>query len=367
MWVWSSVSGAEVAALLCVSTLLILIIWHFRTYGSMRMGRILGALAFSVYVTALFVFTQLPVPEVASTAWCEAYGYANPQFIPFESFRTIWLRIGEIGWGATLVSTLGLQVLLNVALFVPWGIFLVGYFRRSIRFAVLTGATLSLSIEVVQVTGLLGIYPCAYRLGDIDDLITNTTGAYVGAVLTSLIFFWMPKATPLQHKLNQPQPLTTLRRLTAFFINIALIWTSATTCMVLLELGWRAVDGRISYLLFSWLGFIAHAIAVATVMVIPALRGRGSVGMWVVRVAPYWVTSTGLPFTGRMGMRFLRSAVIAVPMILAGIPGHPNASAPLVLVLCVSALMTPLSREHRSLTGWITGSGLRDVRVGAHC
>lgn len=367
MWVWSSVSGAEVAVLLAVTTMLTLTISHYRHYGLMRVARVIGALGFSLYVAALFVYTQLPVPDVASTAWCEAHGYASPQLTPLASFETIMLRADEIGWGATITSTLGLQVMLNVLLFVPWGIFLVGYFHRSIGLAVLSGVALSFGIEFVQATGMMGIYPCAYRLGDVDDLITNTAGALIGALVAPLILFWMPKAKSFRTHIESPQPLTVQRRVTGFFINVAAIWCVSKMVMMVTEAVWKAAVGRIPYEGFEWLGLLVHCMTVAGVMLIPAILGNGSFGMWVMRITPYWVTQSNNISAGTRSARMLRSMVIAGPLMIAGIPWLPNASALFMLVVIITAVMTPWSREHRALAGFLTSSGIRDMRVGRRC
>lgn len=42
------------------------------------------------------------------------------------------------------------------------------------------GPGVSLRIELVQLTGSLGLHDCAYRLLDVDDLVTNTAGAELG-------------------------------------------------------------------------------------------------------------------------------------------------------------------------------------------
>ena len=69
------------------------------------------------------------------------------------------------------------QVLLNVAMFIPLGYLLpyvFDWYRRSIRRrTVITGFLASLLIENVQLITKHGFY-------DIDDLITNTIGAWIG-------------------------------------------------------------------------------------------------------------------------------------------------------------------------------------------
>jgi glycopeptide antibiotics resistance protein len=38
-------------------------------------------------------------------------------------------------------------------------------------------------------SGLFGVYPCPYRLFEIDDLMTNTAGAMIGFILFRYINF----------------------------------------------------------------------------------------------------------------------------------------------------------------------------------
>jgi glycopeptide antibiotics resistance protein len=48
------------------------------------------------------------------------------------------------------------------------------------------GAVLSLTAEILQLTGLLGFYPCPYRQFEVDDLILNIGGVMAGVALARL-------------------------------------------------------------------------------------------------------------------------------------------------------------------------------------
>ena len=50
----------------------------------------------------------------------------------------------------------------------------------------------SLIIELSQLTGLFFTYPGSYRLFDVDDLLTNTLGGFLGTVLANNINDLMP-------------------------------------------------------------------------------------------------------------------------------------------------------------------------------
>src|SRR5699024_8376409 len=80
-----------------------------------------------------------------------------------------------------------LQVALNVVLFVPLGWFVRQLAGRGIIVATGTGLTASALIELTQLTGLWGLYPCAYRVFDVDDLIINTIGAVPGSLASLLL------------------------------------------------------------------------------------------------------------------------------------------------------------------------------------
>lgn len=59
-------------------------------------------------------------------------------------------------------------------------------FKRRVLTSTAIGLTGSLLIETTQLTGFWGYFPCAYRIFDVDDLMTNTTGALLGATLAAI-------------------------------------------------------------------------------------------------------------------------------------------------------------------------------------
>ena len=76
--------------------------------------------------------------------------------------------------------------LLNILLFVPFGILIYLFFRKSkTGFAIfattLTGLLMSSVIECAQFLTGRGMF-------EVTDLVTNTTGALVGAVIAALLY-----------------------------------------------------------------------------------------------------------------------------------------------------------------------------------
>ena len=89
-----------------------------------------------------------------------------------------------VGFPAVLTTSAFLQVLCNVLLFVPYGFFL----HQVTRWRGLTRRGRgSRDLRVHRDHpghGVFGLYPCPYRVLDVDDLILNTLGAAVGVLIS---------------------------------------------------------------------------------------------------------------------------------------------------------------------------------------
>ena len=96
-------------------------------------------------------------------------------FRPFDLFRTWRGYIGTDGFAEfTVINVIG-----NVAVFVPLGYFFSRAYRKGIPAATLCGACLSVFIEICQI-------PMA-RHTDVDDVILNTLGAFIGGVAAAIV------------------------------------------------------------------------------------------------------------------------------------------------------------------------------------
>jgi glycopeptide antibiotics resistance protein len=157
------------------------------TLGWAGLGRVLGSRrmvrAWPTAFAILFfvVLTQHPFPESA-TLDCPVR-YTDPQLIPFDFLQRVakrWSRAAStMRW---LRGPWLLAPLMNLVLCAVIGALLARH-RLAPRTAVLSGFGLSLTVELTQLTGIWGLYPCPYRHFDIDDLILNTAGVALGFVL----------------------------------------------------------------------------------------------------------------------------------------------------------------------------------------
>jgi len=165
------VGGAMVAVLAFVPMAAL----HYRRSGRLRTADLVALVAVPVYALALWTYTLLPLPAPADVV-------CRPALLePFhftDDVRSVW----DGSFLSLLRDTVFLQLALNVALFVPMGVLLRLRYRRGIVVTALSGMAMSLLIETTQLTGIWGLYDCAYRFFDVDDLLFNTAGAVLGSL-----------------------------------------------------------------------------------------------------------------------------------------------------------------------------------------
>lgn len=133
-------------------------------------------LVFTVYLVGLASLTVFPIVR-----WQEGglsfqlYGRGNVNLIPFRIF-TDSLRMASQGDTTYfLINFLG-----NIATFLPIGFFpMLLFSRMTVKKASAVGFCVSLFIEVCQIVIQRGC--------DVDDLLLNTLGALLGALLYRLL------------------------------------------------------------------------------------------------------------------------------------------------------------------------------------
>lgn len=132
-----------------------------------------------LYSLCLVGVTLLPLPD-KTTFVCGSSYYYPRLFLGWSAQFALQHNDSLL---TAFFSKYTAQVLLNIALFIPFGMFLNWLLKVRLRTAVLVGFGLTLLIELTQLTGLWGYYGCAYRTFDAEDLLGNTVGAVVGWVI----------------------------------------------------------------------------------------------------------------------------------------------------------------------------------------
>ena len=145
-----------------------------------RLSSAIVAYGTVLYLLGLLCFTLYPMPADAA-AYCAAH-HLTPQLNPLQF-------IGDIRTdGLTAV----LQIAFNIVFFLPLGFIMGRIWRWPLPVTAVLSFATSLFLETMQLTGLMGVFPCAYRLFDVDDLLWNTTGALIGFALAMLSLRLIP-------------------------------------------------------------------------------------------------------------------------------------------------------------------------------
>lgn len=169
-----------------------------------------------------------PFPDFGKN-FCENNSRFNYwQLAPFTVFQDIQsyaIKKQLSGFSSIFYNRAFLQGIFNIFLILPLGFIGTLLFNWNFKHALLTGFLTTLSFELVQGTGLLGIFPCAYRLFDIDDLWLNSLGFIIGWLMAS------PLKLAFQSWLNtnkiiRIEPAFLSRRLIATLIDaLSIIFT----------------------------------------------------------------------------------------------------------------------------------------------
>ncbi|HEX6356678.1 VanZ family protein [Actinophytocola sp.] len=340
------VGGVVLAALLLVPFI-------YRTYrrrGELGFGAGLVAFGFLVYGFALVAYTLLPLPSV-DAAWCAAHTrFTQAQLDPMAI-------VSDIRQQAGVLSNPALQQgAFNVVLFLPLGAFLRLYFRRrGVPTVILTGFLVSLLIECTQRTGNWFLFPCPYRLFDVDDLITNTLGTALGVLGAPLLR--RLQGTPTLSA-DTPRPVTTGRRLLGMLVDLVSVALLGMAINVAVSLTtWYALErepGSGGPVLSTWLPAV---LLLALPSLAPAGATFGQRAVRLRRTRP----------DGR------HPGLLVVPALLTGTFGYylltsldnflPGAGLLAYALLIASAVLAWRPRSHRGLSGLAANLMIVDTRT----
>lgn len=133
-------------------------------------------------LTLTFLFmTQHPFPDPAKLV-CPVPS-ATPRLEPFNFWFTVeTIRARGEPWYEYFANVNLLAAAMNYILCVFIGMALANHTAR-LSIAVAFGLGMTLLVEFTQLTGIWGLFPCAYRQFNVDDLILNSLGVVSGFLL----------------------------------------------------------------------------------------------------------------------------------------------------------------------------------------
>jgi glycopeptide antibiotics resistance protein len=135
---------------------------------------------------AVLLMLIVTLAIVSVTVWTSGKSYSKIDPIPFEEIRHLARRIEHKPVSTQILAVIVVPIIANVLLFVPWGFFtfisLYSFSRPTVQTYVLTillGLCFTLAVETWQ-------YFLPSRVADVNDVIWNTVGTIVGAMLGHL-------------------------------------------------------------------------------------------------------------------------------------------------------------------------------------
>jgi glycopeptide antibiotics resistance protein len=170
---------------------------HLSRYGHVNFRRVISTAAVTGYACLGPAVVLLPLPGPDTPRLEDTV-----QLVPFQWVADINTELTRHGLSAAhALGTLTFQqMVLNVLLFVPLGVFARLLWRRSLTGATTIGFAISLFVEVTQLTANYGTAPFAYRMFDVDDLITNSLGSSIGWLLAVLTLALLSHRAHTSHK-----------------------------------------------------------------------------------------------------------------------------------------------------------------------
>lgn len=258
------------------------LIYNYRKRGSVMSLRVVIVYSFILYLLCCYFLVILPLP---SQEYVASLTGPTSQLIPFTFVADIVREAHLASSGglddaikSILVNRAFYQVIMNLLMFVPLGIYLHYYFHCSFKKTVFISFLLSLFFELTQLSGLYFIYPRGYRLFDVDDLMINTVGGVVGYLLAGPLTKLLPSRADIdQASYRRSQKVSLLRRLVALFCDlIAMMIIAGLVGIGMNLLGVRTPD----------LGVLASTglILIGYFGVLPSLMNSQTIGHKLTRL-----------------------------------------------------------------------------------
>ncbi len=134
-----------------------------------KVVRGLEILLFAAYLAIMCYF--LFFAETMGRTFTEREYHYN--LMPLKEIRRFWVYRQSLGFWSVLLNLVG-----NVVVFIPFGVFLPRLFQKCRRFFVTTlfCFEFSLCIELIQLIWKVGSF-------DVDDILLNTLGGILGYLL----------------------------------------------------------------------------------------------------------------------------------------------------------------------------------------
>ena len=203
------------------------IIYNYNKYGSVLFVRTIIIYSFVLYLLSAYFLIIMPLPSFEYVSHIKT----KVQLIPFDLIskiiKTVHFDYKDISsYINVLRNPFVYQTIYNIFLTIPFGIFLRYYYKFKFKKTLLFTFLLSLFFELTQLTGIYFIYPNAYRLFDVDDLIVNTLGGIIGYIISPLIMKLLPNRDELDMKsYKKGWRVSSTKRVITFIIDLTFVFS----------------------------------------------------------------------------------------------------------------------------------------------
>ena len=245
------------------------IIQNYHEYGSIISIRVLIVYSFILYLMTAYFLVILPLPSFEEVA---AMTSQRLQLLPFNFVLDI-IDEAQKTHVAIYRNKALLQVVFNVLMTVPFGVYLRYYFEFDFKKTLKYSFLLSLFFELTQLSALYFIYPRPYRLADVDDLMANTLGGVLGYYLAIIPIKILPSRKQIDTEaMKLGRTISPLRRMVAFGIDVLIIAVFDTLSSFLFS---RVREYPLYFLAFSFVAYF---------LVLPVITDGFTIGSKYIKI-----------------------------------------------------------------------------------
>ncbi len=201
------------------------------------MSKTIIMFSFIFYFLSALCLVLLPFPSTRDTCSLQSPDTVHTNLRLFQFVEDILKDSGVVltnpsTWLAITKQQAFYQAFFNFLLLMPFGVYL-RYFLQERRYwkrAFIISFLLTLFYEITQRTGIYGIFNCAYRIFDVDDLLLNSIGALLGFFLAPIVWALFPSHEEVEAKAAEMEkkdivkPISILLALVIDLFIVQVIW-----------------------------------------------------------------------------------------------------------------------------------------------
>ena len=197
------------------------ILHNYHKYGSISPFRVLIIYSFILYMITIYFLVILPLPNKSDVIQKEGMIRLIPLgFISDFMRETSFVLNDPSTYLKALLEPCFYTVIFNLFMTIPFGMYMRYYFKYNLKKTIILSFILSLFFEITQLTGLYHIYPYAYRVFDVDDLIINTLGGIIGYAFMGIVDNFLPTREEIDDKsFRNSIVVSGLRRIAIFYLD----------------------------------------------------------------------------------------------------------------------------------------------------